>query len=363
MSGQNAVNDAGDPAANEITGLPATDSTSPDSPDSTDGGIVLEGLDEFNQGVLAEFQPKTTSDDTDDRTQATGTDGDEASDGGAEADASDGQETSSATGERPDQPDDTTSSSSSSSPDAPDVYLGRPRSDIEAALQTYDWARGLPPDALSGIDAFLSGDYVLVPRSQVEAGGVSSSAPASTGGQTPSSVDDDLDDLDPAAAARLRTMQQEIDSLRQATQSQVQASQTQREQDLLAAIDRGGAAFAASHDLTTEELERVYNTAARLSTIQTGMQANPNDMDKAVSHALDLAYLSDADFRQREIDRLSTKKVEEQRVLAERKARAGAVTASSGSITKPSPTPPSQMTGPERDKAIADEIAAAMTAR
>lgn len=240
--------------------------------------------------------------------------------------------------------------------DAAPTYLGRPRSDVEAALQAYDYFRSLPPQALQAVDAYLSGGYVLVPAASAGEG-----APATPPSPAPTPDDDDY--LDPAVAKRINDLQSELQSLKQTTQQQVQSQQQAQEQELLAAIDRASAEFSTSRQLSDAEREQVMETAARLGTMQTGMALYPTDYTRAVTHALDLAYLSRPEFQQREIDRRAQQQIEEQRALAERKSRAGAVTSAPGSVTKPTPTPPHKMTTQERDAAMSEEIAAAMANR
>lgn len=240
-------------------------------------------------------------------------------------------------------------------------FLGRPRSEIEQALQMHDWARSLPPEALQGIDAYLSGQYVLVPADQVAGGGAPT--PATTTTTTPSSTDDFLDDVDPDVARRFREQQERLDALEAQTQATVQSQQQQQQDALLHAIEVGGEEFKTAKNLTDDDLQRVMDSAAKAATLTVGMQLYRSDPKRAVIHALDLAYLSDPDFRQREIDRRAAEQNEANRALAERKRRAGSVTSAGGSVPKPTPTPPSKMTAPERDAAMAAEVAAAMANR
>lgn len=286
--------------------------------------------------------------------------GDEEASGAPAQAAQEGTEVEPEGQTQPSTPDPSGASQSSSTDDSPDVYLGRPRSDIEAALQTYDWAKNLPPAALQGIDAYLSGAYVLVPADQAEAvGNASPSASAA-----PSDDNRDfLDDVDPDVAKRFREQQARLDALEATTAAQITQQQNEQQATLLQAIEVGGQEFGQTKELDKAELDRLMDSAARMATLTVGMQLYPSDPKRAVIHALDLAYLSDPDFRQREIDRRAAEQNEANRDLAARKRRAGSVTSAGGSVPKPTPTPPSKMTAPERDAAIADEIAQAMATR
>lgn len=378
MSGTAATNDTSTPN-------PLIPTDAPQQEITPKTAVETENLTEFEKGVVAEFEAKAKeqTDGTDSGTDS-GTDGE----GGEDGDTASAQDPASTPEPASEDPDADAPTSAAPDPseaaqgqpgadggdsadgatpdphsDAPAEYLGRPRADVETALQTYDWLRSLPAQALQGVDAYLSGGYVLVPADQVPpVGATPNSAPA--GGQPsrqPSGQDDDdLDDLDPAVARRLQKYEEELAALRQSTQSQVQSQVQQREQALLSAIDVGSEEFSKAHGLEAADLERVQEVATRLGTMQTGLAVYPNDLNKAVVHALDLAYYSDATLRQREIDRVADQRAEEERRLAERKRKAGAVSSASGSVVKPAPKPPEKMTAQEREEAIAQELAQAM---
>lgn len=242
--------------------------------------------------------------------------------------------------------------------DAPDSYLGRSRADVEAALQTLDWARGLPPEALQGMDAYLSGQYVLVPAAQANVSQPTTQLQSQT--QTQTTTDDADEYLDPAVAKRLAAMEAELNGLRETTTATVQQQQQEQQNALLRAVETQSAAYAQTKSLTPEEIATLQRTATQLGTMQVGLSLHRTDLNAAVKHALDLAYLSDPSFQSREVDRLLAQRQSEAQTLSARKARAGAVTSASGSAPQPTPTPPSKMTAQEKEKAMIAEVAASM---
>lgn len=355
--------------------IPKDDNSTPNPPAATSGdGIDRDSLDDFAKGVIAEFEQTTLEGDKDEggdgagagagETEDEDTGGEAGTEGSTEepgAPASTGQEGSESAGgtDTPPEGPEGSQAPPGAPADEPATYLGRPRQDVEAALQTLDYFRSLPGTALDGINAYLSGDYVLVPRDQVPTG----ATPSSGGAGSASSDDDDLEDLDPAVARRMQRLEEELNGLRQTAQQQAQQQVHTQEQQLVQALDTVGKRFQAEHGLTDEEMQALFNRGAQMETIVVGVRAYPTDPDKAVATALDLAYFSDDTLRQREIDRRAEERMQEQRALAARKTRAGAVTAASGNVAKPTPIAPSKMTAAQREAAIAEELAAAMTDR
>lgn len=248
----------------------------------------------------------------------------------------------------------------------------------ESALQVADWAAGLDDTAMQTVDAALSGDYVLVPLSDLpaiqrfyQAQQASPTAPAAPpayqANPNPQGLPPDprwaepplfgSDPDDPLANdPRFQQMQQTVQQL---------AEQQQREQEAQALawtrgeIESGAAAWWASPanaDLTAEDRARIEDAVVKTGAYAA--QAAVHDPRTAITMAFQDVVAKDETLRQRRIDREVAERLEAERAgLYQQQQRNAGTTALAGSSA-----PPSGMQAPpmDPDQALVNDIARAL---
>lgn len=248
-------------------------------------------------------------------------------------------------------------------PPAPDYIdiAGRqvPTSAAEQLSNLYDFIDRYPEQAAQ-FSAYLNGQYDLVPRGQ-------GSAPAQPPEEEPPIPappplrDEDLEYLpDPvreriraidAAQERLDRMERAMGEYSQVAQLQYEQVQAERARAAQSAINAGTTAFREEYDLSEEDMTALQQDAAKLGVVER-LAEEYNDPIRAVKETLELAYLRNPDYREREFAR------REQQLQDRRKKdkKLGAISGSGGSVTRSS-TP---STPEERREAMVREIADAI---
>lgn len=209
--------------------------------------------------------------------------------------------------------------------------------EAQELVEFYEWARA-NPQVMAGVNAYLSGQYQLVPVQQEE---------------TKPEEDDEWEHVDPSIKSRFEALQAEVQQMaawrqqwvQQQTYEQVVRAQT----DLAAGIER----FNSRYSLTEDELQTLQNEAAELSILPALIQKHNGDRVAAVDEALETAYWRSETFRQREFDKERLNEKND----AKRKSTASKLSGSSGSVPRHRETP---STPEQRKEAMIREIAEAM---
>lgn len=216
------------------------------------------------------------------------------------------------------------------------------KDEAQALVEFYEWARH-NPQAMAGINGYLSGQYVLTPAEQAE----------QARQEKTTEVDDEWEDVDPAVKQRfeeLKRQTEELDQWRQEwmqqqTQEQVARAQTD--------LQTGREKFNSKYELTGDELQTLEAEAAELAILPALISKHQGDRVAAVEEALETAYWRSEEFRQREIDKRQISEKNDQK----RKQKASKLTGSSGSVPRNRPEP---STAEQRREAMITEIADAM---
>lgn len=247
-----------------------------------------------------------------------------------------------------------------------------------SALQVAEWAAGLDDTAMQTVDAALSGDYVLVPLSDLpaiqrfyQAQQASPAQPAPPPGypanpnrqglpadprwQEPPLFGGDPDDpftSDP----RFQQLQQQVQQL---TETQQRAQEAQVTAWTRGEIESGAAdwwAAPANADLTAEDRARLEDAVVRNGYYAA--QASIHDPRTAITLAFQQAVATDPIVQQRRIDRQVAERLEAERnSLAFQQQQNAGTTALAGSSA-----PPSGMQAPpmDPDQALVNDIARAL---
>lgn len=242
--------------------------------------------------------------------------------------------------------------------------------EAEAAYQTHQWATSLTAPQVEGINALLSGEYVLVPRSQWEQveGGRTDSPPSSSSANDNDDGDDDF--LDPAVKARMDKYEQELRDLRESQraideerQRSAQRNIESQQEMLLRAIDTASSKFAIEHGIDTSLVEQIQQVAADRGLLAPNMQRYASPEDAVSATLAEAAWLVEA-FRenklQAELDARTAQQESQAQEAAARKGRAAAVSSSPGSVGRAEAPSPPPRTLHERTKAIAADLDAMM---
>lgn len=251
----------------------------------------------------------------------------------------------------------------------------------ESAIYVADWASRLDDTAMQTVDAALSGDYVLVPLSDLPAiqrfyqAQQQSPAQPAPPPSYPSSYPPNPNpqglpadprwaepplfggDDDPLAAdPRFQQMYQQVQQLtaeQQRTQEQQVIAWTKSE------IEQGAASWwsdPANADMTAEDRARIEDAVIRSGAYAA--QASVHDPRTAIQYAFQQVVANDPVVAQRRIDRQVAERLQQERdQLADQQQRNAGTTALAGSSA-----PPSGMQAPpmDPDQALVNDIARAL---
>lgn len=222
------------------------------------------------------------------------------------------------------------------------------------------------------LGAYLRGeDITPYVTPQPSAGGGESSPPvAATGSNTPAppgtppGTPDEINPawLDDPVYRSLYNQQQstlrQLEELQRATQAQQSIIHSQQEANTAALVNRATTSFQQQHHLTDQEIESLRSTAAKLNVVNsfmsgvdpiTGAPVRPDPLN-AVERALEIALYADPVLRMKEINRIAA----QDNADRQRKTKLGAISGSSGSVPRTSPTP---TTKEGRQEAMTREVA------
>lgn len=247
----------------------------------------------------------------------------------------------------------------------------------ESAIHVSEWAASLDDTAMQTVDAALSGDYVLVPITDLpaiqrfyqaqqaspgqpapppvaqpnpNAGGL----PADPRWQEPPLFGDGDDLL--ASDPRFQQMYQQVQQL---TAEQQRAREAQVITWTKSEIEQGAAGWwsdPANADLTAEDRARLEDAVIRSGAYAA--QASVHDPRTAIYYAFQQAAATDPVISQRRIDRQVAERLEQERnQLAQQQQRNVGTTALAGTSS-----PPSGMQAPpmDPDTALVNDIARAL---
>lgn len=154
-----------------------------------------------------------------------------------------------------------------------------------------------------------------------------------------------------ANKAAYNAQQATIAQLIQAQQFTQQRDAEAEQQRNVAIVNQAAEAFKTARGLTDDDVMKLRTTAARLNVVDsllsgidplTGAPSNPDPI-QAVQRALEIAYYSMPEYRNRDI----TNAQQQQRDEKKRKAKVGSLSGSSGSVPRTTPAP----TTPEGNRA------------
>lgn len=210
---------------------------------------------------------------------------------------------------------------------------------IDAALKVKEWADGLDDTAVQTIDAALSGNYVLVPITDLPAIQRFYESQSSTPPQTPPQPGDKgwediplpgFEDDDP----RLQQLQQQVSQLTEAQQREQEAAQIQWART---EIDTGAEVFFTSNpDITPEDRARLEDYIIQ-TNLYAGLAA-VHPPRTAVQMALQQAAALDQDLVNRrlqaQVDQQVAAQIESLRQQAQQTAGSTALSGSSAPVSQ-----------------------------
>lgn len=219
------------------------------------------------------------------------------------------------------------------------------RGEAKALVEFYDWARA-NPGAMQAFDAYLTGQYDLVPKGYVPQQQQQATGPIQQV-QT-EEVEDPYEDLPPAVRDKLS----KIDEYEQRFAALDQQQQVEQLAVAQTAVQKGTANFQTKFGLTDEDIAELSETTARMG-ILPNIARERGDMLTAVEEALEVAYWRTPKFRDLAFQRQQTEAAED----LKRQQRASALSGASGSTPRggTSPSNPS-----DRRVAMVNEITQAM---
>jgi hypothetical protein len=224
-------------------------------------------------------------------------------------------------------------------PEAEFEFEGRriPRGDALAILEFHEWARA-NPQHVAAISAVLEGRAQIVPLEQ-QPPEASAASPAAARAS-------DEDELDPAVRRELEALRGEIGTLRSRTMEEERAQ-------ALGAIEQASRTFAARYSLAEADVLKVQDALGQLRILPSFVARLGGDRIRGTEEALEVAYLSMPEFREREVERRMKLHEESQR----RQRKASKLSGSSGSVPR---TPSAPRSEAEIDAAILAELEQAM---
>lgn len=242
-----------------------------------------------------------------------------------------------------------------------------PESDLTNLLQVYDWSRSLPPESAQAINDLLSGQFVLVPRSQYDpaSGRGAPPTPAYSGsGVEPSSATPPQEYLDPQLAAQVEQLRQQQAQLVQQQQQFVAQQQAQQRQALEAQVEAGKVTFQTAMSLSAPEVHYLTDKATRMQLLPSLIREHGGDVSKGMHAALEAAYWADPEFRGRhttqEIDDQVDQTMLANQALNEKKQRAASLAGTSNPVVRTPPTA-APLTKETATRGMVNEIAAALS--
>lgn len=230
--------------------------------------------------------------------------------------------------------------------------------ELTRALATHQWFARLPDHVVQGIDAYLSGQYQLVPlvAPATAAGPVSPSSP-------PPQVEEE-EWLDPRAAQEIQSLRAEVEALKGnvTSTSQQQMETALRNQQTI--IETTAHSFAEEYSLAEDqmsELVSVLNNAQILSGLH---HQHNGDVAKAMRAGLEMTLWSTPSLRDsvlaRQAEVAQLELAQQTQDDERRKQQLSALSGSGGSAPRRDPIP---RTPEDRQRAMRDTIAAAMADR
>lgn len=214
---------------------------------------------------------------------------------------------------------------------------------IQNGIELKAWSDSLPEQAKVGINAYLSGEYVLVDRKEYEKiqKGEKVQAQPTPESATPTLTDEDLAELPPSVAASIRQQQEQLAQISEWRQQQEAAQQQQQivaqQNQIRSAVDKVTAEIKSTYALTDEEFKKLDDLTGKSGYVPRLAVAYGGDVEKALREAFQLNY--DKNFQQRELQRqalanqTATAKVEAQdSKVKSRKANAAALNPAGNSV-------------------------------
>ncbi len=154
-------------------------------------------------------------------------------------------------------------------------------------------------------------------------------------------------------AATVDQLAEKVQQFEQYFEAQQQQQAEAAAAEAMRAVTDGVAAFRETYDVTDDDLEQLRQEAADLGVARRLQETNGGDATKAVRDALEIAYLRNPQYRERELERHTARALEE----SQRQAKLGALNGSGGSAPRTEPQP---STAEQRQASIVDAVRAAM---
>lgn len=226
-------------------------------------------------------------------------------------------------------------------------------------LAQFDAWLAANPEMAQQIAGVVQGQYTLVPRSPS-----GEETDVRTPSPTPASAPDDLDLDDPVQKriwTELQTTRAQLDAASEILTRHEQQIQNTTQNTTTALVNRAAQEYATQHNLNSDEIQQVREAAARLNIIEslmnpydpiTGLPRQIDPVD-AIHKALDTAYWTVPEFRQRAMQEAMKNRVTDLR----KKQKLTSLGGTSGSVPRQPATPATEQ---ERREAMIREAAAMM---
>lgn len=214
--------------------------------------------------------------------------------------------------------------------------------ELRALIEFQEWAQA-NQDKMQAFGTYLRGEADFTPKGQEPA------KPKEGEPEDPYAAIEDE-----GLRERLRTQEQQLESLRQTTNQQITASSLQEAER---GINRAYDTIKERYGLDDEQVKELANATAQ-SGILPGIRATQPDPYEAALAALDTTIWRDSKWRDSVVEKEIIRIDEHQK----RTALAGAVGGSPGSVSRevPSDQEVAKMSGQEKIDAMAAEVAHAM---
>lgn len=216
---------------------------------------------------------------------------------------------------------------------------------IAAMREVYDFHASLTPAQIQQIDAILT-------QPAAPHGGPSS------GSGAPQPADPDDEYIDPRLAQEVHGLQSRLDQLLALEERRAAEEAQKRQAMYLQAVEETSSAFKTEFGLDDTELATLQQRTAAKQIIPALAAQYPSDPGRAFREALTMTYWSDPEFRTKALERQQQLDAVQQDELRARRAKAAAVTGAGGSVSRKPPATPQTREG--RQKAMVDELAAAI---
>ena len=225
-------------------------------------------------------------------------------------------------------------------PESGITFQGNTYSQTEAdeIFNVYRWAQSLTPGQVQAIDAALTGQFVTANEPEPE--------------PSPEVSSESDEYLDPKAETEIAALNQRIAELDEKQQTQAMQAQEAQIAEAEAGITLGETQFRDKWGLSVEETSQLEEQVVRMGIFPQMVQ-QADSYAEATENAFEIAFWNHPELRQRATQFFAAEQSDVAREKEARKTRAGAVSASGGTMPRTEPEP---STYDQRQKAMISEL-------